>query len=158
MKWILEAFAAGFISAKKLLSNDKKIKEVQSQLEKITFYYQILNMWMEMKQKSISTVSYLQKKGIEKVAIYGMKELGERLYEELKSTDIEVACIIDKNPEQVLGDFIVISPDDRIPKVDAIIVTANYYYLEIAEELKEKVDCPIYSLNGILGNSFGRNL
>ena len=62
MKWILGAFVAGYFSAKKLLLNDKKIKEMQSQLEKITFYYQILNMWMEMKQKGISTVSYLQKK------------------------------------------------------------------------------------------------
>lgn len=163
MKWMLliigiGAFGAGFLCAKECLSKNRKIKELQDQLEKIIFYYQILNMWVEMKQKGVSSISYLKKKKVKRIAIYGMKELGERFYEELKNTDIEVVCIIDKNPARVLGDFIVISPEQEIPDVDAIVVTANYYYLEIVDQLKEKVNCPIYSLNGVLGNSFGRNL
>lgn len=133
-------------------------KSYQEQLDKITLYYRILNMWLEMKQKGKSGITYLQEKGIKRIAIYGMKELGERFYEEIKNTDIELVCVIDKNPDDVIGDFVVISPEEEIPDVDAIIVTAEYYFSEILKQLKEKVNCPIYSLLGVLGNSFRRNM
>ena len=54
-----------------------------------------------------------------------------------KYTDIEVVCIIDKNPQQVLGDFRVISPKENIPKVDAVIVTADYYFAEIKKQMED---------------------
>lgn len=133
-------------------------RSYQEQINKITLYYRILNMWLEMKQKGKSGITYLQERGIKKIAIYGMKELGERFYEEIKNTEIEVVCVIDKNPDDVVGDFWVISPEEEIPDVDAIIVTAEYYFNEISKQLKEKVRCPIYSLLGVLGNSFKRNL
>lgn len=143
---------------KKYRNYRQYIEMNQMQLDKMTRYYQILNMWLEMKQKGKSPISFLQTKDIKKVAIYGMRELGERFYEELKSTEIDVVCVIDRNPTQVIGDFYVISPLDKIPEVDAIIVTADYYFLDIEKQLKEKVDCPIYSLKTVLGNSFNRYL
>ncbi len=128
----------------------------QEQMDKILLYYRILNMWLEMKQKGKSAITFLQKKGIRRIAIYGMKELGERFYEEIKNTEIEAVCVIDKSPDSVIGDFTVISPEQEIPDVDAVIVTAEYYYQEIVEQLRGKVSCPVYSLLGVLGNSFGR--
>lgn len=166
MKWAglgAAAFGIGFLSAGMLWKKagkkrDCKEKELQSKAEKMELYYHTLNMWLEMSQKGKSGVSYLQKKGIRRIAIYGMKELGERLYEEVKNTGIEVVCVIDKNPDQVLGNFTVISPEEKIPSVDAIIVTVDYYYWEIKSQLEKKAGCPVYSLSGVLGNSFGRYL
>ena len=129
----------------------------QERAEKYLLYYRILNMWLEMKQKGKSGITFLQEKGMKRIAIYGMQELGERLYEEIKNTELEVICVIDKNPDYVIGDFVVISPEEKIPDVDVVIVTAEYYFPEIETKLKEKVNCPIYSLLGILGNSFKRN-
>ena len=134
----------------------EEAKLYQEQMDKILLYYNILNMWLEMKQKGKSGIAYLQEKRIKRIAIYGMKELGERFYEEIKNTGIEVVCVIDKNPDDVIGDFVVISPEEEIPDVDAIIVTAEYYFPEISNQLKEKVNCPVYSLLGVLGNSFRR--
>lgn len=156
---VVISFCMGFSCAVLVYKNKRKIeiKNKEEQHNKLFLYFHILNMWMEMRQKGKSAVSFLQKKQIRKIAIYGMKELGERFYEEVKNTDIEVVCIIDKNPQQVLGDFRVISPKENIPKVDAVIVTADYYFAEIKKQMEERVDCPIYSLHGVLGNSFGRN-
>lgn len=161
MKWIVKvSILVGIVAVflKLLFKSNQERSRIQKECDKRSFYCQILNMWLEMKQKGKSAVTFLQEQGIEKVAIYGMKELGERFYEELKNTGIEVVCVIDKYPNQVIGDFVVISPEEEIPKVDAIVVTANYYYYEIEKYLKTKVDCPIYSINGVLGNSFRRNL
>lgn len=139
-----------------LLKDKKKMKRQQDQFNKIQSYYIMMNLWLEMKQKGQSAVIYLQQKGIKHIAIYGMNALGERFYEEIKSTEIEVVCVIDKNPEQVMGNFVVIYPEQKIPEVDAIIVTANYYYQEIANPLKSQVNCPVYSLYDVLANSFRR--
>lgn len=133
-------------------------KLYQEIANKMTLYCHILNMWLEMKQKGKSGITYLQEKEIKRIAVYGMKELGERLYEEIKSSEIEVVCVIDKNPDDVIGDFSVISPEEEIPDVDAIIVTAEYYFPEILGQLNEKVSCPVYSLLEVLGNSFGRSM
>lgn len=155
---VMIVFGAGFISARVLCKKEKvEMENIRGQYKKITLYYQIMNMWLEMWQKGKSTVSYLQTRGIKRIAIYGMKELGERFYEDVKNTDIEVICIIDKKPQQILGDFMVISPEEEIPEVDAIIVTADYHFQEIKEQMSRKVSCPVYSLHGVLGNSFGRN-
>lgn len=154
---ILAMFRGGYFFGKMNYKVEQKINQDRT-IEKLTLYYHMLNMWLEMKQKRKSIVTYLNQKGIKRIAIYGMKELGERLYEELKNTDIETVCIIDKNPEFVIGDFVVISPEQEIPEVDAIIVTADYYFQEIERQIKMKVSCPIYSLRGVLGNSFGRYL
>lgn len=155
---ILILACLGLTSGILIKKKEKQITYLEDQHEKILFYYRMLNMWLEMKQKGKSAVTFLQEKKIKRIAIYGMKELGERIYEEVKNTEIEVVCIIDKKPDSVLGNFKVISPDQEIPDVDAIIVTADYYYWDIRGQLEKKVRCPIYSLNGILGNSFGRNL
>lgn len=79
-----------------------------------------------------------------------MKELGEHLYDELEGTGIIVQYIIDKNADQIYADVEVKTPDEKLDQVDAIVVTAVYYFDEIEEMLSEKVDCPVLSLEDIL--------
>ena len=129
------------------------IEPRQNNWDKIGIYYHILNKWLEMKQKGESLDTFFEKRKIKRIAIYGMKELGKRLWDEVKGIGIEVVCVIDKNPDGIVGDFVVISPEGKIPDVDAIIVTAEYYFSEILNQLKEKVNCPVYSLLEVLGSS-----
>ena len=86
-----------------------------------------------------------------------MKSIGERLYVELMDSDIEVVCVIDQG-KNVLGDFLLLSPDDDIPPIDLLVVTADYYFNDIKAKMEKRVSCPIISLSGLLGNAFGRNL
>lgn len=155
---ILLIFTFGFLCGMFNKRNDSEKKQLQIQLEKLSRYYQILVMWLEMKQNGKSVIEYLQRNKIKRIAIYGMNALGERFYEEIKNTEIEVVCIIDKSPDLVVGEFVVISPNQVIPELDAIIVAADYYYQEIEKQLKMRVNYPVYSLSGVLGNSFQRYL
>lgn len=123
--------------------------------EKIHSYYELLNVWLEMRQKGKTIVPYMKRKGFHRIAIYGMKELGHRLIDELYGTDIIIEYVIDRDP--VLGDFLLFTPEDELPEVDAIVVTADQYYLGIKEDLENKCTYPIISLRGLLGNAFGRN-
>ncbi len=44
----------------------------------------------------------------------------------------------------------MISPEDELPDVDAVIVTAITFFDEIEEKLTEKISCPVLSLEDIL--------
>ena len=108
------------------------------------------DQWLRIRQEGKTLVEYFEKNDYKTVAIYGMKELGERLYDELENSGIEVRYIIDKNADSIYADVDVITPDDDLEPVDVIVVTAIYYFDEIEEMLSEKVDYPVVSLEDIL--------
>ena len=95
-------------------------------------------------------VEYFTKHNYKTVAIYGMKELGERLVDELRDSDIKVCYAIDKNADQIYSDVDIVTPDDNLEPVDVIVVTAIFYFDEIYDMLSEKVDYPIVSLEDLL--------
>ena len=79
-----------------------------------------------------------------------MSYLGERLLDELKDTGIVVRYGIDKNAQNIYADVEIKSLDDELPEVDAIVVTAVYFFDEIEEELSKRVEYPIISLEDVV--------
>ena len=79
-----------------------------------------------------------------------MSYAGETLVDELKETEVQIAYAIDKNANSIYSDINVITMDDNLEDVDAIVVTAITFFDEIEEQLQSKVSCPIISLEDIL--------
>lgn len=128
----------------------KKIDVAADKHKKIVSYYQLFNQWLMVRQEGKTLVEYFERNHYRTVAIYGMKEFGERLFDELRDSDITVKYIIDKNADAIYADVDVITPDSEMDPVDVIVVTATHYFDEIEEQLCEKVDYPIVSLEDIL--------
>lgn len=110
----------------------------------------MMNQWVKVKQEGKNLSDYFVKNGYKKIAIYGMSYVGETLLEELKDSEINVVYGIDKNADGICADLDVVSIDDKLGDVDAIVVTAVTYFDEIVENLEEKISCPIVSLEDIL--------
>ncbi len=140
--------AAGGIAARSVSS--KKIKELLDGHAKVHELYMAFDQWLRIRQEGKTLVEYFERNEYKTVAIYGMKELGERLFDELEGSGIEVRYIIDKNADAIYADVDVITPEDDLEPVDVIVVTALYYFDEIEEMLIDKVDYPIVSLEDIL--------
>lgn len=70
--------------------------------------------------------------------------------DEFKGTDITIVYGIDKNADSIYADVDVVSMEDVLDEVDAVVVAAITFFDEIEEKLSEKVDCPILSLENIL--------
>ena len=79
-----------------------------------------------------------------------MSYAGETLIDELKDTEVEVEYGIDQNAERLYADIDIVTMDDELKDVDAIVVTSITFYDEIEERLSHKVNCPIISLDDIL--------
>ena len=130
--------------------SSKRIKKLVDGHAKVHELYMAFDQWLQVRQQGKSLVEYFTKNGYKTVAVYGMKELGERLCDELKGSDVAVSYAIDKNADAIYADVDVVTPDDDLAPVDVIVVTAITFFDEIEEMLSEKVDCPIISLEDIL--------
>lgn len=128
----------------------KQIIEKTDYGKKMSEYYHLLNQWLTIRQEGHNLAEYFKEQGYETIAIYGMKELGERLYEELKETDIKVQFGIDKSITQTVCDLEIVNISNIPEEVDVIVVTATYYYGEIVAELAKIVDCPTVSLEDVV--------
>lgn len=140
--------AAGGIAAG--TSSSKKMKEMAEVHAKVHELYMAFDQWLQIRQEGKTLVEYFTKNGYKTVAVYGMKELGERLCDELKDSGVTVSYAIDKNADAIYTDVDVVTPDEELAPVDVIVVTAITYFDEIEEMLSEKTDCPVVSLEDIL--------
>lgn len=129
---------------------NQTISVLKDKKRKMDSYYFLFNQWLIVRQEGKTLAEYFEKNNYKTVAIYGMKEFGERLYDELKKSDITVKYIIDKNADTIYADVDIVTPDDVLEPVDVIVVTATHYYDEIEEMLFDKTDCPVVSLEDIL--------
>lgn len=130
--------------------NNNQFNEKTELSNKHLSLFLLMNQWVKVKQEGKNIADYLKREGYKKIAIYGMSYVGETLASELAETDIEIAYGIDRKADEVYADFNILSPKDALEDVDAIIVTAIFYYDEIKEILSKKMNCPILSLEDIL--------
>ncbi|MCL2078881.1 MAG: hypothetical protein FWH17_03450 [Oscillospiraceae bacterium] len=95
---------------------------------------------------AVVVANALNELNIRKIAIYGMAQIGKWFLSILNETDIEVVCGIDHNFQNISVDIEILSPDDDIPNVDAIIVSVFYEFTNIDRYLREKTNIPIISI------------
>lgn len=141
--------ASAGVIATEAMQSKSKIKKSET-LKKMGEFYDLLVRWLSLKQEGKSLETYFIQKGYKNIAIYGMKELGERLYDELENSDVKIQYVIDKNAEAIYSVVDVITPDEPFEAVDAIVVTAIHYFEEIQAMLELKTECPIISLSDIV--------
>lgn len=110
----------------------------------------LMDQWVKVKQEGKNLASYFEGQNYKAIAIYGMGRVGERLLDELKDSNISVKYGIDRNAKRIYSDIKVVTPDDDLEDVDAIVVTPVFYMDEIEKVLSEKISCSVISLEDVL--------
>lgn len=132
---------------KKMTQGYKKMEDSE---KRFRGYYELLVRWMDFNHHNQSLERYLLKQGMNRIAIYGMGELGVQLLLELKDSSVEIAYAVDQNAEDVVEGIPVYKPDDILEEVDAMIVTPIYAFDGIKDTMKTKVSCCIISLEDVV--------
>ncbi len=145
---LLAGGAVGAIGAGKAAGT--KINERQQMADKHLALFLMMNQWVKVKQEGKKLASYFEKNGYQKIAIYGMSYAGETLVAELQDSGVQVAYGIDQKANSIYADVDVVTMEDTLKEVDAVVVTAITFFDEIEDKLLEKLDCPIISLEDIL--------
>lgn len=129
---------------------DKEIDTSLLEAKKYSYMFKVMNQWMQALHAGKSMQSYLVHMGYNRIAIYGMYYVGERLFEELDGTEVMVAYAVDKNKEVSNCDIKIYKPIEELPPVDLIVVTTALYFFEIKKQLREKLECPIISIEELV--------
>lgn len=138
----------GIAAAKKIA--DKAVDKASLMSDKHLALFLLMNRWVQAKQEGKSLTDYFDKHMYRSIAIYGMSYAGERLMDEVKDSGITVKYGIDKNADAIYADIDILSPDEQLEEVDAVVVTPVFFIDEIEKVLAEKISCPIISLEDIL--------
>ena len=138
------AGAAGYLGT-------KQVEEKAGKVDKFKSYYNMLNQWLILKQEGKNLAEYFKANNYKTVAIYGMGEMGNRLYDEIKGcADVTVKYAVDKNAASTYSELDVIDPEDDFEDVDVMVVTATFAFDEIEEIISEKADFAIVSLEDVV--------
>lgn len=96
-------------------------------------YQSVVTRWNRLSAEGRSVSGYLKNRLFFKVAIYGMGNLGCRLYDELSATDIEIVSVIDKAPGFVEEIVTVMKTGEKLKGIDILIIMVADKPEEIAK-------------------------
>lgn len=139
----------GFNKEKQKSFSALEAKE-NSNIKMYISYYQLLEQWMLLREKKISVKHYFEKQGIRNIIIYGMGKMSHHLLEDLKGSDINIVCAIDKGAFHMNSEFPIISGETEIPEADCIIVTPVYDIDNIRRILERKTPVSVVSLSEVV--------
>lgn len=113
--------------------------------------FHIFNKWMKLKNEGKSLQKFFDDNCIKTVAVYGIGALGERLCEDLRQLKVELCYGIDKDATNKCSKRLrIVTPDDELEPVDAIIVTPVQAFYEIEAELEKRIHTDIISLEDLV--------
>lgn len=127
-----------------------KLELEKQGVERFKSSFELIERWMQLRGKGISTTSYFKSKDYRHIAIYGMGKIGKNLYDELENSEIFVDYGIDEKIGIQYKSLEIRHMYNALPKVDAIIVTPIYDYDSIKENLEAVVEYPVISLKEII--------
>ena len=144
----LAGAGVGATAAKKAAEN--KIQKWQQMSDKHLALFLMMSQWVKVRQEGKSLSEYFERNSYKNIAIYGMSYAGETLVEELKDSLICVKYGIDKKADRINREMDIVTIENDLIEVDAVVVTAITFFDEIVEKLQKKLNCPILSLEDIL--------
>lgn len=136
-----------------LYKDDEKKVNSDFLVERYRSYWKILNDWLTLKERNGRLDSYLLRKKYSQIALYGIGMVGLHLIKELEGSSVTIKYGIDQRGNNIHQAFPVYKKEEKLPEVDAIIVSVTYEYGEIYEYLKNRMKCPIISLEEVVEES-----
>lgn len=113
-------------------------------------YYRLLEKWMVAREHGKSTKTYFEVNGLKNIIIYGLGKMADHLIEDLKQSDINIVCAIDRGALKKSAWFPVIFGENDIPDADCIVITPVYDVESIRQSLEDKTSLPILSLSDVV--------
>ena len=130
--------------------NKDKLAVARAQAEKHLKMFLLTDHWLECRREGRTAEDFFAANDIHKIAIYGMSYIGQSLYSELKDSNVEVVCAIDRNTKGIYTPLQLYQPNDDIPEVDAVVITALTQYDTIAEELSKHISAVMLPVEDVI--------
>lgn len=112
--------------------------------------YSVYDKWLAQTLNGDDPTDIFKKDGIKTVAIYGAGYIGRSIYKLMKNSDTQVVFYIDRNADYIHLEIPAYTTGDAPQAVGGIIISLFKGTEGIIADLREKYDCPIYTVREIL--------
>lgn len=112
------------------------------------YLYDVSFAWLELEKTGKHIADFFYNNGLKRIAIYGMGKVGRMLLDEFHNTDIQVLYAVDRKAEFMNEKIDIYSPEDILPKADAIVITVADYN-EVVKQLKTE-ECIMLNLYDVI--------
>lgn len=143
-------FGMSMVSVFLIYFQQNCINKWKSLSEKHLGLFLLMNQWTSVKQDNKKLEEYFIKNNYKRIAIYGMSYVGLSLIKELQDSQIEIVYGIDKNAASIYSKIKLLTIDDCLPEVDAVVITLINGFDKICEVLSEKIGCSIIAIEDII--------
>lgn len=150
MRLIIKSNSEQKLFNENILKDAMESRKIHNYREKLILQIEVLNQWLKTKQENKSIIDFFEKRNLKRIAIYGMGELGKRLYDELENTSIDVTYFLDRSEGIFYKQLEKKNVDDRVDDVDAIVVTVIHCFEEIKEQLYVAEGVKVISLQDVI--------
>lgn len=121
-------------------------------LDRRSDFYCKMREWLRMEFSDDSIAWRLENMNVHTIAIYGAGMHGMLLFQDLRRSNIRIACFIDRNKKGMAHDKInIYAPEDRLPLVDAVVVSTYLEFEKIKQELQMRGDFKLIPLDTLIG-------
>lgn len=133
-------------------ASDQNLISKNGEWDKYHRLFLMMTQWKRLNKQNVYLETFFKQNNIQNIAIYGMGHAGRALAEELENSSVTVGYGVDRNIEGAFGydDMKIVTLEDRLEKVDAIVVTVISQYENIKKDLEKKIECSFYSLEEII--------
>lgn len=133
-----------------LYLQQKCINKWKEQANKNRSLFLLMDQWVKIKQEGKRLENFFGRNNFKKIAIYGMSNVGKRLIKELKDSEIKIAYGIDKNAENICSEIKLVTINEELENVDAVVITLVNDFEDVREILLKKLRCPIIVIEDIV--------
>ncbi len=114
--------------------------------------FDLMCQWMRLKNKGVSLMEFFKNRGIQSIAIYGMGEIGQLMYDELaKENETFVRYAIDQSGMRYVESLPTYCLNKDLPKVDAIVITPVLITDQLEEQIYEALgECVTFVFEELL--------
>lgn len=146
-----------YLGEEKVIADDE-LRKIEGRIgtsNRRAIINRLYDRWLHAVTHGQNTGDYFKAHDYNKVAIYGMHQIGGRLYTILKNEGIEVSFGIDKNAARYVYDIPLFIPDDAklncfVNEVDAVVVTIAKGFDEVKRMLLQRGYKVIISIDDVI--------
>jgi len=147
VKFVISIAVSLFVSYKFAILVCKNKDYIINKFKKNFF---LLDKWMTVCEQGGDIQQYLINKSYKQIAVYGEGPLAEHFCRQLKDTEYKIKYVIDKSAYTSKNGVPMYRTVPKDIKVDVIIVTPIWDYINIKDELERQTESDIVSLEEVV--------
>lgn len=127
--------------------------------EQYAYERNTLFKWLALSINGTKLDRFFLENCFQKIVIYGVRGFGELFYQEMRESNIEIVCFVDRDhasyPEGIDGIAVRSITDLEMMDYDVVVVTPTFFFNDILNDLlNNNIDLnKIVSLNMIVANN-----